>query len=70
MGALELRGVTKSFGRTEVIKGIDLKVATELRNSENAHRDRVQRANKRESVLRDEIGTIGSGEACLAVYDC
>jgi multiple sugar transport system ATP-binding protein len=26
MGALELRGVTKSFGKTEVIKGIDLSV--------------------------------------------
>ena len=27
MGALELRGVTKSFGKTEVIKGIDLSVS-------------------------------------------
>ena len=26
MGALELRGITKSFGATEVIKGVDLTV--------------------------------------------
>ena len=26
MGALELRGVTKNFGKTEVIKGVDLTV--------------------------------------------
>ena len=27
MGALELKGVTKSFGSTEVIKGVDLTVS-------------------------------------------
>ena len=26
MGALELKGVTKAFGQTEVIKGVDLTV--------------------------------------------